>query len=121
MAGRRTVGAQSNTGIARLEAGVYRAIVEVFNREFTNPELDPLTITRVALTRDGSLVRVYFADGRLAPFAEPSPETMEALASTTSLLRRRIARLQMRTTPKIQFLVDETQWLASPEDDRAGQ
>ena len=71
MAGRRTVGAQSNTGIARLEAGVYRAIVEVFNREFTNPELDPLTITRVALTRDGSLVRVYFADGRLAPFAEP--------------------------------------------------
>lgn len=71
-----------------------------------DPGIGFITLTRVKVTADLQLARVYYTT-----LGDPAArrETEKALARATPFLRRHVgSRLQLRRVPELQFLFDES-------------
>lgn len=78
----------------------------LLTRDVKDPGIGFLTITRVQVTRDLQLARVYYT---LLGDATARSRTAKALDRATPFLRRRIAeRLRLRRAAEIVFLYDKS-------------
>ena len=75
-------------------------------REVQDPGIGFLTITRVKVTPDLQLARIFYTT---IGDAQGRKDTARALGRATPFLRRQIGqRLRLRTVPELQFLYDES-------------
>jgi ribosome-binding factor A len=105
------------TRIARLQAAILEELSVVLPREIKDPRVPPITLTRVELTPDAGMARVYFMllgslgveeDEKLRAEKERKvKDCIEGLASASGFLKRHLQRaLQIRTTPDLLFRED---------------
>jgi ribosome-binding factor A len=79
---------------------------ELLTREVKDPGIGFITLTRVAVTSDLQLARVYYT--RLGDTAARR-DTARALERVVPFLRRQIGRrLRLRRVPELQFVFDES-------------
>ena len=88
----------------RIGEEIRRATSELLAREVHDPGIGLVTLTRVTVSPDLQLARVYYTsmgDDRARA------ETARALGRATPFLRRQIgARLRLRRVPELQFHFD---------------
>jgi ribosome-binding factor A len=90
----------------RLGDQIRSELSELLAREVHDPGIGFVTLTRVSLTADLQIARVYYTT--LATDAARK-DTARALARATPFLRRQIAgRLRLRRVPEIEFRFDQT-------------
>jgi ribosome-binding factor A len=79
---------------------------EILRREVTDPRIGFVTVTRVEVTNDLRLARIFVS---VLGDAAAKKETMAGLKSACPFIRRMIGpRLNIRFVPEIEFKVDET-------------
>ncbi len=78
-------------------------IAEIIQRRLKDPRVGFLTVTRVEVTEDLKLARVYVSVLK----AEEREATMEILNAASSFVRSELgSRLKMRSVPAIEFRLD---------------
>lgn len=90
---------------SRVAVQVQNCLATILREDVHEGEIPPVSITRVWLSKDLKLARVYFlplgGDGDMGAL-------LEGLGSHAGFLRKRLAkRLQLRNTPQLRFFVDE--------------
>jgi ribosome-binding factor A len=89
----------------RVGEQIRQELAQMLARDVHDPAIGLVTVTRVQLTPDLQLARVFYTqigDDRA------KRETVKALGRATSFLRRQLgARLRLRRVPEIQFKFDE--------------
>ena len=81
-------------------------LTELLAREVHDPGVGFLTITRVQVTSDLQIARVFYTTLGDAPARK---QTSRALERATPFLRRHVAgRLRLRRAPELEFRFDET-------------
>jgi ribosome-binding factor A len=79
---------------------------ELIAREVHHPGIGFLTLTRVAVTPDLQLARVYYTS---LGDEQAQRETAKALKRATPFLRRQIgSRIRLRRVPELAFFYDES-------------
>ena len=90
---------------ARVAARVRTELSTLLTRSVRDPGVAPVTITRVSMTADLQLARVFYtlvADG-------DRREAAKALRRARSYLRRALGqRLQLRHVPELRFMYDDS-------------
>ena len=91
----------------RINEAVRQELSTLIARELKDPRVDMMTsVTRVIVATDLKTCKVYisvFGD------EEKKEETMAGLKSSEGFLRRMLARnLNLRNTPELQFILDES-------------
>jgi ribosome-binding factor A len=83
---------------------IRKEVSEMFLRTVKDPRIGLITITRVQVTEDCRLARIYFS----VPGSEEERErSMEGLNSAKGYVRRELARrVNLRYTPEIIFKFD---------------
>ncbi len=90
----------------RLGEAIKEAVAETVQREMHDPRIGFVTITRVEVTPDLSLARVYYT---VLGGDEERRLAREGLASGERFLRSRVARaVRMRFVPRLEFREDES-------------
>jgi ribosome-binding factor A len=80
-------------------------LTELLARQVHDPGIGFLTITRVQVTSDLQIARIYYTT---IGDAQARKETSRALGRATPFLRRQLgSRLRLRRIPEIQFFYDE--------------
>ena len=115
----------------RVNEAVRQELSTLIARELKDPRVDLMTsITRVIVATDLKTCKVYVS---VYGDAEKKEETMAGLRSSEGFLRRMLAKnLNLRNTPELQFLLDESieyamdmmkkiDALEIPSDDEAGE
>ena len=87
----------------RLEVSIAEELRSLLRDDVSDPELDGVGVTAVALSPDYKNARVHFVIPRGAPRA-----TIErALARATPFLRRRLAdSIELKRTPDLRFVFE---------------
>ena len=90
---------------SRVAVQVQNCLATILREDVHEGEVPAVSITRVWLSKDLKLARVYFlplgGDGDLA-------NVLERLQGHAGFLRKRLARrLQLRNTPQLKFFIDE--------------
>jgi ribosome-binding factor A len=92
---------------ARVGDQIRQELSEILSRgEVHDPGIGFITLTRVQVTADLQLARVFYTS-----LGDPKArqETARALARATGFFRRQIgARLQLRRVPELEFRFDES-------------
>ena len=90
----------------RVGGQLQRELSELLRKEIGDPRLHAVTILRVRLSDDLRSARIYFS------VAEGEENKLNALAgfkSASGFLKRRLGgRLELRYTPELKFLYDES-------------
>ena len=91
----------------RVNEAVRQELSTLISRELKDPRVDMMTsVTRVIVATDLKTCKVYisvFGD------EEKKEETMAGLRSSEGFLRRMLAKnLNLRNTPELQFILDES-------------
>jgi ribosome-binding factor A len=100
------------TRLARLQAAILEELSLVLPREVKDPRVPPLTLTRVELSQDAGVARVYFMLlGSLGAEDKEKDrrvkECVEGLSSASGFLKRHLSRaLRIRQTPDLLFQED---------------
>jgi ribosome-binding factor A len=104
------------TRIARLQSAILEELSTVLPREVKDPRVPPITITRVELSPDAGMARVYFMLMGSMPTEDPEEtkerdrrvrECVQGLVSASGFLKRHLARvLRIRQTPDLTFQED---------------
>jgi ribosome-binding factor A len=90
----------------RIADQIRAEVAELLTRELRDPGLGFLTVTRVHVTADLQIARVYYTS---LGDERARQQTGKALERATPFVRRRVgARLKLRRVPEIQFLFDES-------------
>ena len=90
----------------RLGDQIRTEISELLAREVHDPGVGFVTITRVSLTADLQIARIYYTT--MATDAARA-DTARALVRASPFLRRQLAgRLRLRRVPEIEFRFDQT-------------
>ena len=90
----------------RLNEQLRREISDVLRREVRDPRVGLPTVTRVEVTADLSLARVYV---RIAGTDAEREAALEGLDAATPFVRRELgARVRMRRIPELRFEIDRT-------------
>ena len=90
----------------RVASEIQRALSTALVRDVRDPDAASANVTRVQVTPDLRLARVYFA--LLDAEGEAPERVVGALRRVTPFLRRRLARdLGLRFTPELDFFFDE--------------
>lgn len=90
----------------RLGDQIREILSEVIAREVHDPGIGFITLTRVSLTADLQIARVFYTT--LAVDAART-DTAKALSRATPFLRRQLAgRLSLRRVPEVEFRFDQT-------------
>jgi ribosome-binding factor A len=90
----------------RLAGQIQAEVSEVLAREVRDPGIGFLTLTRVQVTPDLQLARVYYTT-----LGDPSARrvTERALERVTPFVRRQLGqRLRLRRVPDVQFVFDQS-------------
>ena len=90
---------------SRIAVQVQNCLATILREDVHEGEIPPVSITRVWLSKDLKLARVYFlplgGDGNVT-------DVQDRLGSHAGFIRKRLARrLQLRNTPQLRFFVDE--------------
>ena len=90
---------------SRVAVQVQNCLATILREDVHEGEVPVISITRVWLSKDLKLARVYFlplgGDGDMAA-------SLERLSGQAGFLRKRLARrLQLRNTPQLKFYIDE--------------
>lgn len=92
--------------IERIAEQVREEVSQILAAEVADPGIGLLTVTRVKVTPDLSLARVYWTT--LGEAAQRK-ETAKALARAAPYVRRLLsARLSLRRSPEVRFLFDQS-------------
>ena len=91
----------------RVADGIKRVIVEAILTELSDPRLASVNVTRVSMTKDLGIARVYFY---LPDCSGDLKDRMKCgLESAKGFFKKRIAReLALKYTPDVQFFYDES-------------
>ncbi|HDS09732.1 MAG TPA: 30S ribosome-binding factor RbfA [Firmicutes bacterium] len=101
--------------IDRLQHLLQREISEILNREIKDPRIKMLSVTRVIVSRDLSLAKVYFSTFN----EEDAPETLTGLESSSGFIFHLLMkRLTLKTIPRLQFFIDTSIKYARYMEDR---
>ena len=93
--------------VERIAEQVREELSQMLATEVADPGIGLVTITRVKVTADLSLARVYWTV--LDDEAKARKETAKALTRTAPFLRHLLSqRLTLRRTPEIKFQYDES-------------
>ncbi len=90
----------------RVSERIHQEISVLFARQVSDPRLENLNVTRVEVTGDLSIAKIFGA-----PRADPDAtrETMHALARAAGFFRKRLAEnLDLRSAPEVRFVLDES-------------
>lgn len=92
--------------IQKIEETYFHAFSHLLITQIEEPRLNGVRLTRVTITPDLSLARIYFAvDGG----PERVAEVMKGFRRCKGFLRQQMATaVQMRRTPQLEFFYDET-------------
>ncbi|MEC7240058.1 MAG: 30S ribosome-binding factor RbfA [Myxococcota bacterium] len=90
---------------SRVAVQVQNCLATILREDVHQGEIPPVSITRVWLSKDLKLARVYFlplgGDGSMT-------DILDRLGAHSGFLRKRLARrLQLRNTPQLRFFMDE--------------
>jgi len=100
------LGKKTSKRPARVADAIMRELATLLLRTGHDPLLREACITRVEMTDDLQLAKVYFTS--LAG-AEAAPDIVKALRQASGYMRGHLARaLNMRFTPSLQFRYDST-------------
>jgi len=90
----------------RLGDQIRNDISELLAREVHDPGVGFVTITRVSVTADLQIARVYYTT---MATDQARKDTAKALGRVTPFLRRHLAhRLRLRRVPELEFRFDQT-------------
>jgi ribosome-binding factor A len=93
---------------ARLADQLYRTISEVCYGELSDPRLEGVQLTRVLMTKDLRIARVYFHV--LDVTKEKIGAVTKALTSARGVFKRAIGReMPLKFMPELEFFYDETE------------
>ena len=85
---------------------IQQILSEMLQRDISDPRLHMVTITRVSLTKDLRLARVYFAAAGGKPSAE---DAARGFQSAAGFIKRRLGpQLGLRYMPELEFYYDES-------------
>jgi ribosome-binding factor A len=92
--------------LERIAEQVREEVSQILSTEVADPGIGLVTVTRVKVTPDLSLARVYWTT--LGEAAQRK-ETAKALKRAAPYVRRLLsARLSLRRSPEVQFLFDQS-------------
>jgi ribosome-binding factor A len=85
---------------------IQQMLSELLRKDISDPRLRMATITRVKVTRDLRLARIYFTS---AGGQEASEQTALGFCSAAGFMKRRLGpRLGLRYMPELKFFYDES-------------
>ena len=85
---------------------IRKELSELITREVHDPGIGLMTITRVKMTPDLQLARVFYT---IIGDEKGRKDAARALGRAAAFLRRNIGRrLRLRTVPELQFMYDES-------------
>ncbi len=88
----------------RISDLIKREVADVLCREVKDPRLSFVTITRVVMTRDLKVARIYFST---IYEGEEFKAILKGLKSASGFVQRKLAsRINLRSTPHISFVYD---------------
>jgi ribosome-binding factor A len=88
--------------VARVEELVRRELADIFLRSVKDPRLQQCVVSRVAMSRDLRVARVW-----LSAYGQDEEEIHSALSKASGYLRREVARrLDLRNSPELRFEMD---------------
>jgi ribosome-binding factor A len=91
----------------RVADTVYRLVAETVTNELADPRLSGLTVTRVRMTRDLRIARIYYHVADTS--AESRKRAARGMQSAEPYLRRCITeRLQLKSAPELEIFYDES-------------
>lgn len=92
--------------IDRLQEEIQHAVSSILLFEVTDPLIKGVTFTRVMLTKDTSLARIYY---EAVGTPKEREKIKEGLDRACPFIRRKLAPiLNLRQMPQIEFFYDET-------------
>lgn len=90
----------------RVAGHIQRVLSTILIKETGDPRIGAATITRVHVTADLRLARVYFA---VHPDAVDQQAAMDGFRNARAFLKRRLApELALRYMPELEFFYDDT-------------
>jgi ribosome-binding factor A len=93
--------------LEKIESQLIREISDILLRKISDPRLGWVTITRVHITPDLSLARIYITT---LEGGEKRAAALEALHNAEGYIRHELgSRLELRITPQVHFQMDEQQ------------
>lgn len=106
MAGRKGKQGSGGRSSAKLRVGeeIRMKLAQLMMRELDDPRLDGVHMTRVEMTQDLAVARVYW---RTTPGAATEDQARAAFKTAAGYLRRQLGRtLHLRGTPELDFQLD---------------
>lgn len=95
----------ANRRIERLNEQLRREISDILRRDVRDPRIGIPTVTRVEVTPDLWMARVFV---RVVGSDAERVETLEGLDGAAAFIRRELGGLRMRRVPELRFEVDKT-------------
>ena len=92
--------------LPRVEHEIQKEIGQMLLQELKDPRLGFITITRIEVTRDLHLARVYYS-----VMGNPAQQeaSRKALLAAAGFIRKRLGeRIRLRYTPEVQFYRDDS-------------
>ena len=92
--------------VERIAEQIREEVSQILSSEVSDPGVGLITVTRVKVTPDLSLARVYWTS---MGDAAQRKQTAKALARAASFVRHLLSsRLTLRRSPEVQFLFDQS-------------
>lgn len=90
----------------RVSGHIHKALTDILRRDIKDPRISMVTITRVKMTNDLRIARIYFA---LTGSKKTIEEAQEGFNSARGYLKRTLAQqLGLRYMPDIEFFYDDS-------------
>jgi ribosome-binding factor A len=92
--------------VERVAEQIREEASQILSTEVSDPGIGSITVTRVKVTPDLSLARIYWTS-----FGDPKQrkETAKALARAAAYVRHLLStRMTLRRSPEVQFLFDQS-------------
>ncbi len=92
--------------VERVAAQIREEVGQILSTELADPGVGLITVTRVKVTPDLSLARVYWT---ITGDAAARKQTQKALARAAPYVRHLLStRMTLRRSPELQFLFDQS-------------
>jgi ribosome-binding factor A len=95
----------ANRRVERLNEQLRREISDILRRDVRDPRIGIPTVTRVEVTPDLWMARVFV---RAAGNAEERAAALEGLDGAAAFIRRELRGLKVRRVPELRFEIDQT-------------
>ena len=96
----------ANRRIERLNQQLRREISDILRRDVRDPRVGAATVTRVEVTSDLSMARVFV---RLGSGQAGHDDALDGLEAAAAFVRREVGgRIRMRHVPELRFAADRT-------------